>query len=117
MPQHAVGEAVRVLNAEFGTSMRTDTGGDLKLSGVRRGRPLKVTVRRQNLGTVSSATLTADGFRAAWVWLQDGTNQRSSRNGRTWRGSPAKHTWSRPIEQAQPAITDAFNRAFDRATQ
>lgn len=88
--------AVGMAGKRIGTdAIRADTGGDARMSNWRRGRPINLSARFDEVG--SSAVEIAPGVRARGPVrvLNDGRQPGVSRRGRPVSGSRGKGTWGR----------------------
>lgn len=112
-PAEAVRFAVDDIGGAIERRMVTDTGGNRRLSGLdrrtRKAKPLKV--RRSVTGTTfveGKVSASPKELRGAWAWLDKGTTggYHTRRRGAPGRhpGTPAKRTFSAPLEQRLPLV-------------
>lgn len=119
------------------SQLKSDTGGDRRLSGLGEyGRPQTVVVKTHVAGrTVEAYVLGGPrSQRAPWFWLEFGTKPgprpwRSRNRGGTrfgqvalsasrglmHAGTPAKRTWSKGIRAADPKVRVELKRKIDDA--
>jgi hypothetical protein len=110
-PEQAVRHAVTELRSAILPRLRRDTGGDQRLSGMRSGARLDVTV--ETTGTGGQVAAGPRRMRGPWRWLNDGTRPRAQGRGRH-PGTPAKGTWDRPVAKALPDVEREVATLFDR---
>lgn len=116
-----IDQAVKDARKPIMAALRADAGSDRKLSGLRNGKAMMVTVRKQRAGNVVEAEIKGgpQTQRAPWFWLNDGTKagMRSRpasrrRSGRiiSYRhpGTAAKRTWDRAVEPLVPQVQKDF---------
>lgn len=136
LPEQTVRVGADAFNEAITLRLQRDTGGDMKLSGAggRRGRSKKLATKTRisGGGRIESATITAKG--AQWSWLEKGTDahvvgrRRDGKGGlhmntgRGWKtgpwrvsGSPAKHTFSKGVDDGRAAARDAMRDELRRA--
>jgi hypothetical protein len=117
LPDRAVRYAVETLRRPLATEQRRDTGGDQRLSGFSRTR---MSVRTEVIGRGPSVFGSVEWWprrtRAAGRWLDAGTRPRAQGAGRH-PGTPAKRTWSGPLERTVPVVEQHMAAMFDEATR
>lgn len=116
------------------TSMARDTGGDRRLSGLgRSAKPLRVRVINRDGREFSESRVMAGPreLRAAWFWLEEGTEAGARRirgTSRRYRpgggtqtfqhpGTPAKQTWTKAVRPILDDLPDEFEREYRRAVR
>lgn len=129
MPQEGVAEATKILRAEIRRNLRSDTGGDNRLSGLRNGTALSVKVTQRGTDLVEGRVMAGPrDQRAPWFWLEEGTRPgrrgapvgryNSARANRGFHpGTPAFRTWSRSFEQVEDRIRQDMERRWQRAIE
>ena len=94
--------AVGMAGKRIGTdTIKADTGGDAQMTNWRRGRPINLSARFDEVGT--SAVEIAPGVRARGPVrvLNDGRKPGMSRRGRPVSGSRGKGTWGRATDDME----------------
>lgn len=130
LPGEGVQYATKQLKDAALQSLKRDTGGDRKLSGLGpRGLPLNVKVTSQEFGNLVEGRVMAGPprMRAPWFWLEEGTDagrRRVRTKSRRHRGkattyyhpgTPAKNTWSNAVGRVAPSIEQHFQQLHARA--
>lgn len=111
--ERAVRHVAKGLAKPIRKQLKRDTGGDSRLSGIGNAR-LNVSTRVKVTGGRATGVVAGGPkkLRGPWSWLEAGTAPHSTRRGVKARdtrragvtgldhpGTPAKRTWSRPVER------------------
>lgn len=116
-PERAVRYAVEALRRPLATEQRRDTGGDNRLSGVGSTRmSIKTDVIGRGASVFGTVQWWPRRMRGPGRWLDDGTRPRIQGNGRH-PGTPAKRTWSGPLERTLPVVETTLGAMFDQVTR
>lgn len=75
------------------TAIKADTGGDARMRNWRRGRPVNLSARFDEVGTSAVEIAPAARARGPVRVLNDGRQPGTSRRGRPVSGSRGKGTW------------------------
>lgn len=111
-PRDAVARAVRSFAEALRPRVAADTGGDNRLSGLRDGDDLRVNTRVDGYTIVEGLVSAGPrGMRGPWRWLDDGTRPRDQGAGRH-PGTPARNTFSDPVEQTMPVVITDMDTAW-----
>jgi hypothetical protein len=115
LPERAVRYAVEALRRPLAAEQRRDTGGDNRLSGVGGTR---VSIRTEIVGRGGSVLGTVEWWprrmRGPGRWLDDGTRPRVQGAGRH-PGTPAKRTWTGPLDRTVPTVEQGMAALFEGA--
>lgn len=132
LPGEGVDHATSVLRDAIMQSLKKDTGGDRKLSGLGpRAVRQTVKVTKREFGNLVDGRVMAGPprQRAPWFWLEEGTDpgrrrvRRGSRRHRGTRttyyhpGTPAKQTWSDPVGRVAPSVERHFEQLLKKAME
>lgn len=129
LPDEGVQWGTREIRRDVLASLKRDAGPDMKLSGVRNGRPLTVKITRRSSGQLVEGRVMAGprDQRAPWFWMEEGTqagDRRLRRRNRTGEirtfyhpGTPAKRTWSRALPPATERVRKNFENLFRKALE
>ena len=120
LPDEVVDDATRRVQASVQQSARADFGPDLRLSGLgRNATRQRVTVTKRSIGQSAIGHVMAGPprQRAAWFWMDEGTKagpRRRRRSGTIYQhpGTPAKRTWSDPVEEVLPRVQADIETRF-----
>lgn len=107
-PEQVVRHAVDELAKAVERQLRTDTGGDNRLSGVRGKRKLQVERKVTAFGTGFAEGSVAAGPRrmlGPWRWLNDGTGEPGP--------TRAKGTFDGAVQRSLPAVELQIANQFD----
>lgn len=112
-PERAVRRSLDTFRRQITPSLKTDTGGDFRLSGLNNIGKLSMTLKVTGSELVEGRLMAGPKrMRGPWRWLEDGTRPRATSTGRTHPGTPAKRTWSDPVRRALPAADRAISDEF-----
>jgi hypothetical protein len=129
LPDEAVVKSSKIFRTAALKQLKADTGGDRRLSGLRNGLPLRVTVTKRGTELVEGRVMAGPkDQRAPWFWLEEGTrpgprgkpfgrpdSRRANRG--MHPGTPAKRTWSRSFESARGEAENEIDGLFERAVE
>lgn len=109
-PRTFVKGAVSDIRKDQTKSLKADTGGDAKLSGIGNAR-LTIRTSVKGGGSLVTGELSAGKPRGAWAWLEHGTKPHivgGKFKGARHPGTRGKQTWSRSVG---PSLDRASKRA------
>ena len=130
LPSEGVKYATAMMRTEINKSLSRDAGGDRRLSGLGpNGRPQTVKTTSRHLGNLVDGRVMAGpaNQRAPWFWMEEGTqpghrrvrvgSRRHTGSLTTYYhpGTPAKRTWSEPVNRVAPSVERHFEDLFKRA--
>lgn len=102
-PSDVTRRSVRVLADAIRPRVRVDTGGDMRLSGMRDPTPIRVTETVTATGSTASGAVTfgPPAMRPAVTWLNDGTRPHAETD---HPGTPARYTVDEPVADTLPVV-------------
>jgi hypothetical protein len=115
MPRRMVQAAAKELSPPILEVFRRDSGGDLKLSGLRNSGTFKVATRTTGSGGKAKATVSVGPKSMAGPakWLTHGTRPRRQGRGRH-PGTRGKDTFNRGVDAGLPAAERAMVEVFEK---
>lgn len=117
-PRRFVTDATKKIATAIDKRLIGDAGGDRLLSGTNRnGRAVRLRVQRKVDGhqVVTGEVAPGPNGRpiALWSWLDRGTKPHMI-GGRQHPGTAAKHTWSKPADEALAEVGRDIQREFSK---
>jgi hypothetical protein len=113
LPSEGVTAAAATVRKAVIAQARADTGGDLRLSGLKRGQAFTVTVKKTGSNIVTAEMKAGPPRqRAPWFWLNEGTRPHGGHP-----GTPKKSTWDKPVDKVRPDIIKDMEARFKTAVK
>jgi hypothetical protein len=114
LPKDIVRAGARRLKRPLDDSVRRDSGGDRRLSGLRNSGRFAVSTSVRGTDTVKGRVYAGpSAMRAPWSWLDKGTRPRRQGRGQH-PGTRGKNTWTdtadREVEAAMRAMVNEWQR-------
>jgi hypothetical protein len=115
LPAEMVREGTKQLQKPIEARAERDSGGDRRLSGLKRSGRFTVSTSVKGTTAVEGRVFAGPSkMRGAWSWLDRGTAARAQGKGRH-PGTRGKGTWSEPVDAELPKVREAIIKRFTAA--